>query len=61
VPLKGYFYWSLLDNFEWTLGYRMRFGLVYMDYETQRRTIKDSGRWYADLIQHNGFNPRSVH
>jgi beta-glucosidase len=50
VPLTGYFAWSLLDNFEWAEGYAKRFGLVRVDYETQRRTVKASGRWYRDLI-----------
>ncbi len=50
VPIKGYFVWSFLDNFEWAEGYRKRFGLVYVDYPTQQRIIKDSGRWYADFI-----------
>lgn len=54
VPLEGYFAWSLLDNFEWAHGYRMRFGLTYVDYETQRRIVKDSGRWYAQVIRQNG-------
>lgn len=54
VPLRGYFVWSLLDNFEWAYGYRMRFGLVYVDYQTQKRTIKDSGRWYTEVIHENG-------
>jgi beta-glucosidase len=57
VPLAGYFVWSLLDNFEWALGYRTRFGLVYVDFETQARTVKDSGRWYAKVIRENGLNP----
>ena len=47
----AYFVWSLLDNFEWAWGYAMRFGIVHVDYETQRRTIKASGRWYAELIR----------
>jgi len=55
VPLDGYFVWSLLDNFEWAYGYRMRFGLVYVDFDTQARTIKDSGRWYARVIEANGL------
>jgi beta-glucosidase len=50
VPLAGYFAWSLLDNFEWDYGYEARFGLVHVDYPTQRRLMKDSGRRYADLI-----------
>lgn len=50
VPLRGYFAWSLLDNWEWAQGYTKRFGLVYVDYATQKRTVKDSGRWYARLI-----------
>jgi beta-glucosidase len=51
VNLKGYFIWSLTDNFEWTLGFAKRFGLVYVDYATQQRIIKDSGTWYRDLIR----------
>ncbi|MCZ4291843.1 GH1 family beta-glucosidase [Hoeflea alexandrii] len=49
-PLKGYFAWSLMDNFEWAEGYSQRFGIVHVDYETQRRTIKQSGYWYQSLI-----------
>lgn len=51
VPLKGYFVWSLMDNFEWALGYTKRFGIVYVDYPTQRRIVKDSGKWYSDVIK----------
>ncbi len=51
VPLAGYFAWSLLDNFEWAYGYAKRFGLVHVDYATQQRTVKGSGRRYADLIR----------
>jgi beta-glucosidase len=51
TPLEGYFAWSLLDNFEWAEGYRRRFGLVRVDYATQERTVKRSGRWYGDLIR----------
>jgi beta-glucosidase len=55
VPVKGYFHWSFMDNFEWSLGYGQRFGLVYVDYKTQKRTVKDSGRWFAEVIKANGF------
>lgn len=51
VNLKGYFQWSLLDNFEWAFGYQKRFGMVWVDYETQERRPKDSAYWYRDLIQ----------
>jgi beta-glucosidase len=51
VPLKGYFAWSLLDNFEWAWGYSRRFGMVYVDYPTQRRIPKSSARWYAEVIR----------
>jgi beta-glucosidase len=60
VPLIGYFVWSLLDNFEWALGYGMRFGLVYVDFETQARTVKESGHWFAGVIQENGLDPRAA-
>lgn len=54
VDLKGYFMWTFLDNFEWEKGYQERFGIVYMDYTTQRRILKDSAYWYQKLIQTNG-------
>ncbi len=57
IPIQGYLVWSLLDNFEWALGYRMRFGLVYVDFETQKRTIKESARWYSQVIHDNGLDP----
>jgi len=60
VPVHGYLVWSLMDNFEWTLGYAMRFGLVYVDYQTFARTIKDSGRWYAQVIRENGLDTRDT-
>ncbi|WP_345801110.1 family 1 glycosylhydrolase [Microbacterium sp. AZCO] len=50
VDVRGYFYWSLLDNFEWAWGYEKRFGIVRVDYDTQERSIKDSGRAYAQII-----------
>lgn len=51
APVTGYFVWSLLDNFEWELGYSQKFGIVHVDFETQTRTIKDSGLWYRDFIR----------
>lgn len=51
VNVNGYFVWSFTDNFEWAEGYRPRFGLVYVDYATQERLVKDSGYWYSELIQ----------
>jgi beta-glucosidase len=50
APVQGYFVWSFMDNFEWGEGYSKRFGLVYIDYPTQRRIVKDSGHWYRDLL-----------
>ena len=55
VDVRGYFAWSLLDNFEWAEGYGPRFGLTYVDYPTQRRIPKDSARWYAEVIGRNGL------
>ncbi|HKJ27906.1 MAG TPA: GH1 family beta-glucosidase [Anaerolineales bacterium] len=54
VPLKGYFTWSLFDNFEWAFGYRPHFGIVHVDFETLKRTPKKSALWYRDVIQKNG-------
>ena len=54
VNLKGYFAWSLLDNYEWALGYSKRFGIVHVDYATQQRTIKSSGRYYSEVIRSRG-------
>lgn len=56
VPLMGYIHWSVMDNFEWSEGYNHRFGLVYVDYRTQQRTMKDSAYWYRDVIANNGEN-----
>ncbi len=55
VDLRGYFCWSLLDNLEWAEGYAKRFGLVYVDFATQRRTVKESARWYAGVIARGGL------
>jgi beta-glucosidase len=60
VDLRGYFVWSLLDNFEWDSGYSMRFGLVYVDYPTQRRILKTSAHWYRDVIRTNAL-PGEAH
>jgi beta-glucosidase len=54
ADLRGYFVWSLLDNFEWSHGYSPRFGIVHVNYETQKRTIKSSGRYYASVVRSNG-------
>lgn len=55
VPLKAYFVWSLMDNFEWAEGYSQRFGIVWVDYTTQQRTPKDSAFWFSQVIKDNGF------
>ncbi|MCW5935981.1 MAG: family 1 glycosylhydrolase [Fimbriimonadaceae bacterium] len=52
--VDGYMHWSLMDNFEWTQGYKHRFGLIHIDYETHKRTVKDSGYWYREVIRSNG-------
>jgi len=54
VDVLGYFQWSILDNFEWTEGYKQRFGLIYVDYPSQKRILKDSACWYGDVIASNG-------
>jgi beta-glucosidase len=54
VDLRGFFVWSLLDNFEWSEGYARRFGLVYVDYPTQRRILKSSAHWYRQVIREGG-------
>jgi beta-glucosidase len=54
IPTLAYFHWSLLDNFEWNEGYKLRFGLTYVDYATQKRTLKDSAYWYRNVIRTNG-------
>ena len=54
VDVRGYFVWSLMDNFEWAWGYSQRFGILHVDYETQRRRPKDSAYWYRDVVATNG-------
>ena len=54
IDLRGYFQWSLMDNFEWEKGYSERFGLIFVDYRTQKRTLKDSAYWYHKIIQTGG-------
>ncbi|MDI6694555.1 MAG: GH1 family beta-glucosidase [Anaerolineales bacterium] len=56
IPLHGYFVWSLMDNFEWAWGYDMRFGLVYVDFKTLQRKVKESGRWFSQVIRQNGLD-----
>lgn len=50
IPLKGYFVWSLIDNFEWAYGYTKRFGIIHVDFKTQKRTFKDSAFFFRDVI-----------
>jgi beta-glucosidase len=62
VPVKGYFVWSLMDNYEWSHGYSRRFGIIFVDYENnQRRVIKDSARWYSNVIRRNGYNLKTYY
>ncbi len=56
VKLKGFFVWSLMDNYEWAEGYSKRFGIVYIDYKTQKRIIKDSAKWYSGVISKNAVD-----
>ena len=56
ADIRGYFLWTFLDNFEWSEGYRERFGMIYVDFMTQRRIVKDSAFWYQNVIGTNGGN-----
>ena len=57
VDIRGFYYWSLLDNYEWDSGYDKRFGIVHVDYATQQRTLKDSALWYRDAIASSRREP----
>jgi len=56
VDIRGYFHWSIMDNFEWAEGYKERFGMIHVDYPSGKRTLKDSARWYSTVIATNGDN-----
>jgi beta-glucosidase len=56
ADVRGYFQWSLMDNFEWAEGFNKRFGIVHVDFDTQVRTVKESGKWYGKVIETNGEN-----
>jgi beta-glucosidase len=60
LKVDGYFVWSLLDNFEWSEGYTPRFGIVHVDFETQHRTVKKSGKWYSNFIKEHEQNSKSI-
>ncbi len=62
IPVKGYFTWSIMDNFEWAEGYKQRFGIIYVDYATGKRTLKDSAEWYREVIRTHGavVNPKQA-
>jgi beta-glucosidase len=55
APVKGYFVWSLMDNFEWAYGYSKRFGIIHVDYDTLKRTFKQSADWYSKVTRENGY------
>ena len=54
IPIKGYFHWSVFDNYEWAEGYKERFGMIYVDCKSQERILKDSAYWYSKVICSNG-------
>ena len=54
VDVSAYFHWSIMDNFEWADGYKERFGLIYIDYASQKRVLKDSAQWYKQIIATKG-------
>ena len=56
VDVRGYYHWSLMDNFEWAEGYEQRFGLVWCNHDTQERIVKASGHWYGEAAARNGFD-----
>jgi len=56
VDVRGYFQWSILDNLEWHEGYKYRMGLVHVDFVTFKRTLKESAKWYSEVIRTNGGN-----
>ena len=56
ADVRGYFLWTFLDNFEWSDGYKQRFGIVYVDYKSQKRIVKDSAFWYREVIKSMGAN-----
>ncbi len=56
MEARGYFVWTIIDNFEWAEAYLQRFGLVYVDFTTQQRILKDSAYWYRDVVASNGAN-----
>ena len=57
VPVKGYFLWSLMDNFEWIFGYDKRFGVYHVDFQTQKRTPKLSAAFFRDVVARNAIGP----
>ena len=60
IKVQGYFQWSLTDNFEWAQGYKERFGLIYIDFSTQKRVLKDSAYWYREVLANNGSNLKNI-